>query len=152
MHYKNWQIYLNFLVFNLYGNKTNSEIFSHLANNYLSKTSFWYLYSLLGTYFTPFSTVSIVDFEQETVCWVTINFWNHFISIYITDQKILMNLLIYPKGNLQYFEKIRNRKKNRVRIFLWNNFTSHNSAIVVRGRSRTAATSKMERFVITVNG
>ena len=111
MHYKNWQIYLNFLVFNLYRNKTNSEIFSHLANNYLSKTSFWYLYSLLGTYFTPFSTVSIVDFEQETVCWVTINFWNHFISIYITDQKILMNLLIYPKGNLQYFEKIRNRKK-----------------------------------------
>ena len=27
------------------------------------------LYSYLGTYFAPFSSVSIVDFERKNVCW-----------------------------------------------------------------------------------
>ena len=31
--------------------------------------SFWCLYFLLWTYFTPFSCVSVVDFEQVKVCW-----------------------------------------------------------------------------------
>ena len=32
--------------------------------------SFLYFYRQLGTYFTPFSSVSIVDFEQVNVSWV----------------------------------------------------------------------------------
>ena len=27
------------------------------------------LYDYLGTYFAPFSSVSIVDFERKNVCW-----------------------------------------------------------------------------------
>ena len=36
-----------------------------------SLTSFWCLYCKLWTYFTPFSSVSNVDFEQANVCWDT---------------------------------------------------------------------------------
>ena len=32
-------------------------------------TFFWCFYFQLWTYFTPFSSVSIVDFEQESVSW-----------------------------------------------------------------------------------
>ena len=31
--------------------------------------SFWYLYWLLSTYFTPYSSVSIVNFEQVNAGW-----------------------------------------------------------------------------------
>ena len=31
-------------------------------------TSFWYLYCCFWTYFTPFFSVSIVDFEQVNNC------------------------------------------------------------------------------------
>ena len=37
-----------------------------------SMTSFWCLYCWLLTYFTPFSSVSIVDFEQVNVSWNTL--------------------------------------------------------------------------------
>ena len=37
---------------------------------YTSISSFWCLYCLLWTYFTPFSSASIVDFEQVNVCFV----------------------------------------------------------------------------------
>ena len=35
-----------------------------------SLMSFWCFYYWLGTYFTPFSSVSIIDFEQVNVSWV----------------------------------------------------------------------------------
>ena len=35
-----------------------------------SLTSFWCLFCELLTYFTPFSSVLIVSFEHEFVCWV----------------------------------------------------------------------------------
>ena len=35
-----------------------------------SLTSFWYFYCRLLTYFTPFSSVSIVEFEQVNINWV----------------------------------------------------------------------------------
>ena len=35
-----------------------------------SLTSFWCFYCSLWTYFTPFSSVLIVDFEQVNVIWV----------------------------------------------------------------------------------
>ena len=54
------------------------EISSKLTMNTktTSLTSFWCLYcqlpvSLLSTYFIPFSSVFIVDFEQVNVCWVS---------------------------------------------------------------------------------
>ena len=34
-----------------------------------SSTSFWYFCCYLWTYFTPFSSVSIVDFEQVNISW-----------------------------------------------------------------------------------
>ena len=34
-----------------------------------SMTSFWCFYCGISTYFTPFSTVLIVDFEQVNVSW-----------------------------------------------------------------------------------
>ena len=34
-----------------------------------SVTPFWCFYFYLGTYFTPFSSVSTVDFEQLNVTW-----------------------------------------------------------------------------------
>ena len=36
-----------------------------------SLTSFWCFYCQLWTYFTPFSSTFIVDFEQVNVSWVT---------------------------------------------------------------------------------
>ena len=38
-------------------------------------TSFWCLYGWLWTYFTPFSSVSTVDFEQVSPCWVCKKFY-----------------------------------------------------------------------------
>ena len=35
-----------------------------------SLTSFWCFYCLLRAYFTPFSSVSIVDFEHANISWV----------------------------------------------------------------------------------
>ena len=40
------------------------------VNNKNTRTSFWCFYCWLWTYFTPFSSVSIVDFEQANVNWV----------------------------------------------------------------------------------
>ena len=35
-------------------------------------TSFWCFYCQLWTYFTPFSSVSVVDFKQVNVSWVNL--------------------------------------------------------------------------------
>ena len=40
----------------------------------MSMTSFWCFYCYLWTYFTPFSSASIVNFEQVNVSWVRIDF------------------------------------------------------------------------------
>ena len=47
--------------------RTRCEIFSKLTIKALRRTpmaSFWCFYCLLETYFTPYSSVSIVNFEQ----------------------------------------------------------------------------------------
>ena len=48
--------------------KTTTTTTSKLLMNRLEP--FWYLYCLPSTYFTPFSSVSIVGFEKVNVCWV----------------------------------------------------------------------------------
>ena len=35
-----------------------------------NKTTFYCIYCKPWAYFIPFSSVSVVDFEQENVCWV----------------------------------------------------------------------------------
>ena len=56
--------------------ETRCEICSKLrikiANGVvLVSSSFWYLYCWLGTYFTPFSSVSIANFEHVIADWAS---------------------------------------------------------------------------------
>ena len=55
------------------------EVSANSANSYLFKVNDVVLVFLLLTYFTPFSSVSIVDFEQGKVSWERkVNFKNNF--------------------------------------------------------------------------
>ena len=46
-----------------------------------SISSFWYLYCYLWSYFIPFSSISIVHFEQVKVCW-EVTFWMYWVQRY----------------------------------------------------------------------
>ena len=74
-------------------------------------------------------------------------------NFYVSRQKLFISAEIswkylrkYIYSSFRKFNKVR-EKDNRV-IF----FTQAKKIIMSRGRSRTAATSKIERFVIIVNG
>ena len=54
-----------------------------------TRTSFWRFYCSLWTYFTPFSSVSIVHFEQANVSWaISMKSDMHFINPLITQNKV----------------------------------------------------------------
>ena len=62
------------------GNNKNTKMTSMM--------SFWCFYCSLRTYFTPFFSVSIVDFEQVNVSWERINFLSGSITNQGKYQKI----------------------------------------------------------------
>ena len=51
---------------------------------------------LIGTYFTPFSTVLITDFERKFVCWDRINsskkIWYKFFQVQKCAEQVVRNI------------------------------------------------------------
>ena len=61
---------------------------------------FWCLYCQLWTHFTPFSNVSLVDFEQAHVCWII--FENNLKpNMNILSIKLLQinTMVLFPRAN-----------------------------------------------------
>ena len=70
--------------------------------------TFWCFYCQLWTYFTPFSNVSIVDFEQGNGSWVT-----SIISGYCkSDKKVSLTIVgkFYNQANLSELTNIYSPK------------------------------------------
>ena len=61
---------------------------------------FWCLYCQLWTHFTPFSNVSIVDFEQAHVCWIILEN-NLKPKMNILSIKLLQinTIVLFPRAN-----------------------------------------------------
>ena len=61
---------------------------------------FWCLYCQLWTHFTPFSNVSIVDFEQAQVCWIILEN-NLKPKMNILSIKLLQinTIVLFPRAN-----------------------------------------------------
>ena len=57
---------------NIRNTRKRCKICSKLIIKTRPMASFWCLYCYLWTYFTPFSSVSIVGFEQVNICWAMI--------------------------------------------------------------------------------
>ena len=63
----------NIYLFKVNNKNTSKEVWNmfkvYNKNRTTSSTSFWWFYCKLWTYFTPFSSVFIVEFDQVHVTW-----------------------------------------------------------------------------------
>ena len=69
-----------------------------------SMTPFWCFYWQLGTYFTPFSGVSVVDFEQVNFSWL---------SLYLAETGVSEHLITFLSADGEYeypFEQQRQQQ------------------------------------------
>ena len=106
---------------------TYNEVWNMFKVKNKDNSSSWYLYSQLWTYFTPFSSVSVVNFEQVNAGWVYSFFDDWYSFLYFQDFSIptffQIKLLVYNHSkNILRFSYI-------LAYFLFNK--SHSSSTQV---------------------
>ena len=85
-----------------------------------SVTSLWYFYCSLWTYFTPFSSVFIIDFEQVNVRWTILDL---AVKVNILPRKtetmyVARNLTIKIKIEIIHNKNLRTSMTEQVPLFI----------------------------------